>query len=170
MMLGALLPTIANAYDRILVMVDEECARADRERRHIAFTLGDYGGMWGRMGDYESMCGETMGLNGNALEPSLWRRTARALLRIDVYGINPSGEEARLGPCGAFVQVGLKDIILLLEDRSKFRHDSMDAAIAAGLIDNPELYGHALLPPGQKHTCQQVLEIAKRSIDHLVIA
>ncbi len=168
MMLGALLPTIANAYHRILAMVDTEMAEADRDRRLITFTLDEYGGLWGRLAEVDTTCGMGENLDGAVLEPSMWRRTVRALLRIDVYGLN-SSKDGVVDPreCQGFFQVGLKDIILLLENRSKLRHDTMDAAIAAGLMQNPEHFGHR---PGGPHTCQQIIAIAKHSIENLVIA
>ncbi len=169
MMLGTLLPTIANAYHRILSMVDEEAAEAEKDRRNLTFSLEECGGIWGRLADVDDMCDAAAHLEGAVLEPSLWRRTVRALLRIDVYGINSPGGSMEANDCKRFVLIGLKDIILLLEKRSKLRHESVDAAIAAGLVRNSEASELTLAPAG-KHACQQIFEIARNSIDHLVIA
>jgi len=177
MMLGALLPTIANAYNRILGMVDGEATRADAQHLQLAFSLEEYGGLWGRLGELDDVCGSTAALNNAVLDPLTWRRTVRALLRCDVYGINSSSSTADDGSgegpeprCMTLVQIGLKDIVVRMDERSRLRHESMDAAIAAGVITEPECHGHMTLAPGEKHTCQRIIEIARKAIDDLVIA
>lgn len=84
MMLGALLPTIANTYNAILTMIDAETAKADAENRYLTFNLDEYGGLWGRMAALDSVCGAAAHLNNAVLEPTMWRRTVRALLKVDV--------------------------------------------------------------------------------------
>jgi hypothetical protein len=171
MMLGALLPTIANAYNRILGMVDEETARADAEGRSIAFSLEEYGGLWGRLAETDGMCGATKKFNGQPLPAMEWRRTVRALLKVDVYGFTlESAPNMGEMPSTGLVQVGLKDIVNHMESRSQKRHEAMDKAVADGVITDPSAYGHVVLAPGEKHTCMRIIEIAKKAIEDLVIA
>jgi hypothetical protein len=167
MMLGALLPSVSNAYMRILTMVDAESAEADANRRKIRFTLTAYGGLWGWAAQAEpTKCGAAERLEGAMLEPILWRLTVRALLKMDVYGINEltpgvdDDENAR--------QPGLKDIINMMEERSRQRHEQMDAMVAAGLVLSSNCQ-HVSLSSGEKPTCMRIIDIAKRSMDDLVI-
>ncbi|KAH6853696.1 hypothetical protein B0I37DRAFT_13567 [Chaetomium sp. MPI-CAGE-AT-0009] len=167
MMLGALLPSLSNAYMRILTMVDAEAAEADANRRKIMFTLTAYGGLWGWMAKSDpAKCGAADRLEGAMLEPILWRLTVRALLKMDVYGINdltPGVEDDVTAR-----QPGLKDIINMLEERSRRRHEQMDAMVAAGLVLKSNCQ-YVSLSSGDKPTCMRIIEIAKRSMDDLII-
>jgi hypothetical protein len=166
MMLGALLPSLSNAYMRILGMVDAEASAADAARRTITFTLKGYGGVWGWMANQgATRCGGAERLEGAVLEPVLWRLTVRALLKLDVYGINEMnvGEE-----CEDAQQPGLKDIINMMEERSRQRHSQMDELVASGAMQKPS--GEYMpLSSGDKPTCMRIIDIAKRSMDDLVI-
>ncbi|KAK4136457.1 hypothetical protein BT67DRAFT_447848 [Trichocladium antarcticum] len=167
MMLGALLPSLSDAYMRILGMVDGTAAAADAERRTITFTLRGYGGIWGWMANQgSSRCGGTERLEGAKLEPVLWRLTVRALLKLDVYGINEmtaSGFDVE----GA-KQPGLKDIIHMMEERSRRRHALMDQLMASGAMPKPP-GGGIPFSTGEKPTCMRIIDIAKRSMDDLII-
>jgi hypothetical protein len=166
MMLGALLPSLSNAYMRILSMVDAEAAAADAERRQIPFTLSGYGGLWGWIAKMDPVkCGASQRLEGAVLEPILWRLTVRALLKMDVYGINeltPGIDDA------SAQQPGLKDIIAMMEERSRRRHEQMDALVASG-VHLPYRCGYIPLSAGEKPTCLRIIDIAKRSMDDLII-
>ncbi|KAL2144140.1 hypothetical protein VTI28DRAFT_9515 [Corynascus sepedonium] len=167
MMLGALLPSVSNAYMRILSMVDAEAAAADRERRQIAFKLSKYGGLWGWMAKMDPVkCGAAERLEGAMLEPILWRLTVRALLKLDVYGINDftPGVEVE-----GTQQPGLKDIIKMLEERSRRRHMQLDALMQAGVITKNQCGGYIPLSSDDKPTCLRIIDIAKKSMDDLVI-
>ncbi|KAL2180320.1 uncharacterized protein P884DRAFT_237025 [Thermothelomyces heterothallicus CBS 202.75] len=169
MMLGALLPSLSNAYMRILTMVDAEAAAADREGRQIPFMLSSYGGLWGWMAKMDSSkCNARERLEGAMLDPLLWRLTVRSLLKLDVYGINEctpgaEGEGAQ--------QPGLKDIIAMLEERSRRRHEQLDALIEAGVVKKDQCgVGYvSLSSETEKPTCLRIIDIAKRSMDELVI-
>ncbi len=220
MILGALLPSIAHAYQRIVAMVDEEAARAVAAKRKLPISLSEYGGVWGHMAVWNSMCAQTSSLDNSVVEPPLWRLVVRALLKMDVYGIHleeadlereedqstgggenasggadgdsnsPSDDSSRpaAGPGAAGknedgskkgstimvpVHFGLKDIANLMESRARLRHKFMDAAYDAGLLKDTPLgtgpYAYTKLPPGEKHNCHKVIEMAKREIDQLVI-
>ncbi|KAH8885057.1 hypothetical protein GQ53DRAFT_810317 [Thozetella sp. PMI_491] len=165
MMLGGLLPTISNAYTRILAMVDAETSKAEAERRKITFTLADYGGLWGQLAREDVKCGASATLEGAVLEPSMWRLTVRALLKVDVYGINDKA--TRIGDSCDCTQPGLKDIIGMMEERSRTRHAHMDALVAAGELEPPS---HGLYVPLSEHpTCLRIIDIAKKSMDDLII-
>ncbi len=168
MMLGALLPSLSNAYMRILTMVDAEAAAADAERRKIKFTIEGYGGLWGWMAKMDpSRCGAADRFEGALFEPILWRLTVRALLKVDVYGINsltPGIEEEEEAN-----QPGLKDIINMMEERSRRRHLHLDEMVASGVeIKTPCEY-IPMTSTGDKPTCMRIIDIAKRSMDDLVI-
>jgi hypothetical protein len=169
MMLGALLPSLSNAYMRILSMVDAEAAAADRERRKISFSLSGYGGLWGMAAKMDPVkCRAADRLEGAVLEPILWRLTVRALLKMDVYGINEltAGVDVDEG----FQQPGLKDIINMMEERSRRRHQQVDAMIAAGVIRKPTNCDYVpLSSTTDKPTCLRIIDIAKRSMDELII-
>jgi hypothetical protein len=96
-----------------------------------------------------------------------WRTTVRALLRIDIYGHESPG----------FKHKGLKDLVSELEYRQRVRHDLLDAAQAAGTLDN-RLLGHGFNHNSGKKSCDendtpqcmQMIKIAKHAIDQLLIA
>ncbi|GAB1310364.1 Lactose regulatory protein LAC9 [Madurella fahalii] len=167
LMLGALLPSLSNAYTRILAMVDAEAAAADAERRKIPFTLRGYGGLWGWMAAQDVVkCGSSKWLEGAELEPLLWRLTVRALLKMDVYGVN------ELTPgvdCNEARQPGLKDIIKMMEERSRRRHQMLDDLVASGAMEKPSHEYVPLSAQGDKPTCMRIIDIAKRSMDNLII-
>ncbi|KAK0746106.1 hypothetical protein B0T18DRAFT_429128 [Schizothecium vesticola] len=172
MMLGALLPSLSHAYMRILTMVDEFAAAAVAERRRIHLAIDDYGGLWGGMME---RCVEQGGeaLMREPLEPMMWRLLVRALLKIDVYGMQEA--TAGLDIAGVDVaavasrgcqQPGLKDIIATVEERSRRRHEQLDMALAAGLVELPPdcEYGMGGEPP-----CMKIINIAKKSMKELII-
>ncbi|KAL2130104.1 hypothetical protein VTI74DRAFT_6905 [Chaetomium olivicolor] len=168
MMLGALLPSLANAYMRILGMVDAEAAAADADRRKIRFSLSGYGGLWGLAAKLDPVkCRATERLEGAILEPVLWRLTVRALLKMDVYGINELTTGIDFDP--GFYQPGLKDIIKMMEDRSRRRHEQMDAMVASGQVPKTPCEYVPLSSTTDKPTCMRIIDIAKRSMDDLVI-
>lgn len=167
LMLGALLPSLSNAYTRIIAMVDAEATAADREGRKIPFTLSGYGGLWGWMAAQgAAKCGMAKWLEGSELEPLLWRLTVRALLKMDVYGVNEltpgvNSTDAR--------QPGLKNIIQMMEERQRRRHELVDQLVASGALPRPPAEYTPLSATGEKPTCLKIIDIAKRSMDDLVI-
>ncbi|KAI0391982.1 hypothetical protein F5Y17DRAFT_460300 [Xylariaceae sp. FL0594] len=114
------------------------------------------------------------------MEPAMWRLTVRALLKVDVYGIagrrcNDLPEDVDVDGAGDPFHLGLKDIVQMMENRSRARHavdDDDDALQGKG---QGQGQGHpwtlAGKPgPGGKPTCQQVIDIARASIEQLCIA
>ncbi|KAH8905472.1 hypothetical protein BR93DRAFT_798422 [Coniochaeta sp. PMI_546] len=182
MMLGALLPSLSNAYKTILRMVDEEAHAANLASRRITFDLSAYGGLWGSLGT-DNMCGAADNINGRELEPAMWRLIVRALLKIDVYGLSdctpawegPGPDRTGAGAAAAasapLWQPGLKDIIQMMEERSRSRHEQIDALVAAGAlrIDGRCEYVPLENGTGDKPTCFRIIDIAKKSMQSLVI-
>ncbi|OTB05929.1 hypothetical protein M426DRAFT_319314 [Hypoxylon sp. CI-4A] len=181
MLLAALIPSIVHAYERILRTVDEETRRATAERRSLVFKLRGFGGiMWGNGSssggssggggvdkDSTNRCDAASStLNHREMEPAMWRLTVRALLKADVYGLTDMDAESAEEP----LQIGLKDIVLQLEQKSKARHALMDALMSAGAWKPPNNCGFPVHVQGETPTCQKVIAIAKASIDALVIA
>ncbi|KAH8201863.1 hypothetical protein TruAng_003950 [Truncatella angustata] len=164
MLLSTLIPSIAHAYERILHLVNQETAKAQAERREIPFTLENYGGMWGGL---VSECGGTAGLEHRMMEPAMWRLTVRALLRVDVYGISNCEIAGDTGPDP--FHLGLRDIVNQMENRSKARHAVIDPLILAGTYEDPRC-ALKLHKTGETPTCMKIIEIAKKSIDNLIIA
>ncbi|KAJ2978516.1 hypothetical protein NUW58_g7466 [Xylaria curta] len=169
MLLATLIPSIVHAYARMLTVVDEETNRAVAERRQVVFKLNGLGGIWGGLGDNDdNVCGVKNSYNYKELEPAMWRLTVRALLKIDVYGLS--------GRCGRGVaaaadpfHLGLKDIVLLMENKSKAKHAVMDAMVDAGIWQQPECAFLNNTKPGEPPTCQRIISIAKSSIEQLQI-
>lgn len=167
MLLAALIPSIVHAYERILQAIDEEANRAIAERRRLVFRLTGLGGVfWGAADSHHGDCGAADALDHREMEPAMWRLTVRALLKADVYGV--SGMEADMTDL-APLHIGLKDIVLQMEQKSKARHAVMDVLVHSGAWQPPNC-GLQIHAPGETPTCQKVIAIAKASIDQLVIA
>jgi len=167
MMLGALLPSLSNAYMRIIEMVDAAVARAVADRVQIRFTLTEYGGIWGML---DTDCGANEMFDGAVMTPAMWRLTVRALLKVDVYGFSDSKCQSNTGN-NRFGggHPGLKDIILLMEERSRDRHTHMDHLVESGAITVPECAQYTPLSSGEQPTCLRIIDIAKRSMNDLII-
>ncbi|KAI3342626.1 hypothetical protein F4824DRAFT_114647 [Ustulina deusta] len=168
MLLGTLIPSIVQAYAWMLTMVDEETNRAVTERRKIAFKLNGLGGIWGRLGaDDDELCGAQRNFSYREMEPVMWRLAVRALLKIDVYGI--SGCRGSNAAAADPFHLGLKDIVLLMENKAKARHALLDTMVDAGVWEKPNCF---LGPsnPGEPPTCQRIISIARSSVERLCIA
>ncbi|KAI5854517.1 hypothetical protein GGS23DRAFT_601140 [Durotheca rogersii] len=167
MLLAALIPSIVHAYQRILETVDQEVKKAVAERRRLVFNLAGFGGVL--FGDEvvgrRCGCTSTSLLNHREMEPAMWRLTTRALLRADIYGL--SGTKTEVAD-GSPLYIGLKDIVLQMEQKSKARHAVVDALIESGAWPEPSC-GFKMHAKGETPTCQRVIAIAKASIESLVI-
>ncbi|KAI0404860.1 hypothetical protein F4802DRAFT_565705 [Xylaria palmicola] len=168
MLLGTLIPSIVHAYAQMLTIVDEEANRAVAERRQVVFKLNSLGGMWGGFGpgDDES-CGTSRNFNHREMEPVMWRLAVRALLKIDIYGI--SGRHGSDVSAADPFHLGLKDIVLLMENKANARHAFMDAMVDAGVWPQTACMFFSLNNPGEPRTCQRIISLAKSSIDQLCI-
>ncbi|KAI1075704.1 hypothetical protein F5B20DRAFT_376629 [Whalleya microplaca] len=174
MLLATLIPSTVHAYQRILALVDAEAERATRERRPLAFKLHGLGGVWGRWasgGDGEDPCPGALDSFGHReMEPAMWRLVVRALLKVDVYGLS-CDDACMEGKGPGPLHLGLKDIVLQMEARTKARHAFMDAMILSGAWRDPTGCGLGKLnSDGEPPQCQRIIAIAKQSIDRLVIA
>ncbi|KAK2610734.1 hypothetical protein N8I77_004140 [Diaporthe amygdali] len=169
MILGALFPSVVDAYRRIIDMIEIETARAICERRQMHFSLPDYGGMWGQLGSEDNLCGAAKQYEDVTMEPAMWRLTIRALLKVDVYGVN-CGPEGPGSKSLRFSQMGLKDIVTQLEERSVARHAEVDALLEAGLPGPVGPAGvrakHSL---GEEPQCKRIIKLAKDAIASLDI-
>lgn len=169
MILGALFPSVVDAYRRIIDMIEIETARAICERRQMHFSLSAYGGVWGKLGSDDNMCGAASQYDDIMLEPAMWRLTIRALLKVDVYGVN-CGPEGPGSKALRVSQTGLKDIVAQLEERSRARHAEVDALLEAGLPGPVGPAGvraqHSL---GEEPHCKRIIKIAKDAIASLDI-
>ncbi|KUI66332.1 hypothetical protein VM1G_02015 [Cytospora mali] len=173
MILGALIPSIADAYQRILDLVEAETARAICERQQLRFALPEYGGIWGEFGSSGRVCGVTSQYDDVWLEPAMWRLTVRALLKTDVYGLKPDpGRSGNGGLC--YTHLGLKDIVGQMDEKSRRRHAEIDALVEAGL---PPPTGPNGMPAhyeraqgGEEPPCRRIIKIAGEAVDRLVIA
>lgn len=169
MILGALFPSVVDAYRRILEMIEIETARAICERRQIHFSLPAYGGVWGQLGSDENICNAASQYDNVTLEPAMWRLTVRALLKVDVYGLN-CGPEGPGSKTLRFSQMGLKDIVTQLEERSRARHAEVDALLEAGLPGPIGPAGvRAQHSHGEEPHCKRIIKIAKDAIASLDI-
>ncbi|KAH8675412.1 hypothetical protein BX600DRAFT_172037 [Xylariales sp. PMI_506] len=167
MLLATLIPSIVHAYERILTLVDIEAAKARNEGRELAFTLQNFGGIWGELGAGD-MCGAQKMLSNRMMEPMIWRLTVRALLRVDVYGISDDCGNGS-GPDGSTpFHLGLKDIVTQMENRSKARHAIMDPLILSGVWEDQKC-ALKMHKTGETPTCMRIIHIARSAIDNLVI-
>jgi len=176
MLLGTILPIIANGYRRLLQMVDDETNTAESMRQTKTFRFHDYGGMCGREATVPETltCAEKESfVKAVEMPPQQWRTTVRALLRVDIYGHEQPG----------FMHKGLKDLVAEMENRQRSRHDMLDAHVAALGTDSVEVghfgapkasnglgHGHMKCAGEQTHGCLQILQMAKIAIDNLIIA
>lgn len=161
MLLGTILPIIANSYQKLLKMIDDETEYAIALGNSKTFRFHDYGGMCGKQTDLESsmICMEKeIFFNSVEMPPHQWRSTVRALLRVDIYGHEQSG----------FKHKGLKDLVNEMEGRQRARHELLDAHAAAGSM-KLGAFGSKLCLGEQSHGCLQVLNMAKIAIDNLAI-
>ncbi|EFW99915.1 fungal transcriptional regulatory protein [Grosmannia clavigera kw1407] len=173
-MLGMLLPVIAHAYRRIIAMVDAEAMRAEAARQRLSMSVRAYGGIWGGLAPWEDMCLTMAGMDGSLVEPTLWRLVVRALLKVDVYGIRANKDEIasssasvrpRLNMDGPLsteasfsVHLGLRDIVQLMEMRFQVRQACLEAGLA---LESAAESG--------RHSCEKVIDVARREIEKLVI-
>ncbi|KAI1740049.1 hypothetical protein F4680DRAFT_458768 [Xylaria scruposa] len=168
MLLATLIPSIVHAYARMLAIVDEETNRAVAQRRKVIFKLSGLGGIWGRLNADDDLCGAKRSFDYKEMEPVMWRLTVRALLKIDVYGIS--------GRCGSEValadpfHLGLKDIVTLMENKAKARHQFLDAMLDAGIWKQPDCVIFNPNTPGEPPQCQRIISIARSSVEKLCIA
>jgi hypothetical protein len=157
MLLGTMIPTIADGYKRLLKMVDEETDAAIAAGQQTkTFRFHDYGGLGCREATVqEAMLCVEKGAFFSAVEmpPMQWRTTVRALLRIDIHGNETPG----------FKHKGLKDLVGEMEYRRRTRHALLDAAEAT--VDN----GQGKCLGERTGGCLEILRMAKVAIDDLVI-
>ena len=178
MLLGALLPSAVNSYAQILEMIERDTAEAKKENRKIHFAFNDVGGLWGHRVDDSRPGGATIAaLDNTELEPDVWRNTVRAVLRLDVYGSGKEEEEEDVAEIlyKKRNQLGLKDVVRLLDSRHAKRHERMDEAYHRG--EQPHLSHKGLLfHPGQwkpvpveQRNCVNILEPARIALKNLSI-
>ncbi|RBQ74324.1 hypothetical protein FVER14953_01167 [Fusarium verticillioides] len=170
MLLGALVPSACNAYARILEMVDEETALAKLQGRTFWFSFKEIGGLWGCIGGMPRGCTTYQSYNNKNMPPDMWRMTIRGLLRLDVYGLDEKDQE--IPGAMTYRQLGLKDVVGQLEERSKKRHDALDALHAAGHTHEAArgvIYPTKACSPAERN-CTKVLETARIALENLVIA
>jgi len=171
MLLATLIPSLVHAYSEILRSVDMEAQKARAERRQLVFMLDGLGGLWGGLSEERGCLVETQSFKHREMDPTLWRLTVRALLRIDVYGLSTNIMDLSSPAGGEPFHLGLKDIVNLMDAKSKARHAYMDAMVANGIalpLCNSGPF--KLHQPGEIPTCQTVIQIARNSIDNIVIA
>lgn len=169
MLLATLIPSLVHAYSEILRLVDMEAQKARAERRQLVFMLDGLGGVWGGLSGDDSCPAQSF--KYREMDPTLWRLTVRALLKIDVYGLSTNVMDLS-SPAGSEpFHLGLKDIVNLMDAKSKARHAYMDAMVANGVALPQCKYGaFKLHQQGETPTCQRVIQIARSSIDNIVIA
>jgi hypothetical protein len=172
MLLGALIPSICNAYMRILELIDNVVAEAQREDRKLHFSFAELGGLWGKLVQVERTCLVASSVNDKDLDAPVWRKTVLATLRADIYGFtfNPGQQDSFNDQVPPFKHPGLKQVVQLLEERSRIRHEKLDTLAQQGQHCQG-VFG----PPGHDgtdskgHQCMRLIEVAKIALDRLVI-
>ncbi|TAQ88526.1 hypothetical protein B7494_g3142 [Chlorociboria aeruginascens] len=166
MLLGTILPTITNAYLRLLDLVDAETNAAVAAGETKVFEFLHYGGL----GTRDPCAEETFGdcgwvANDTEMPPAQWRSSIRALLKVDIYGYEELGLSVR----------GLRGLVDDAEKRQKDRHEWLNAQLADGTLD-VETYGQfdrgaRICSNGEKsQTCIEIFKMAKFALDALIIA
>ncbi|CAG8982755.1 hypothetical protein HYALB_00001036 [Hymenoscyphus albidus] len=161
MLLGTLLPIIAHGYHRLLKMIDDETDVAVATGQTKTFQFGEYGGICNKQEtiDEALVCAEKEILfKAVEMPPLEWRRTLRALLRVDIHGHEQENCNHK----------GLKDLVGEVEQRQKARHEAVHQL--NGNETNMGMFKGLKAIGDRTFTCLQILEIAKTSIDSLVIA
>ncbi|KAI9644677.1 hypothetical protein NHQ30_006701 [Ciborinia camelliae] len=172
MLIGTILPIIANGYGRLLKMVDEATAEAIVKGQTKIFKSLDYGGSCEHQKTLDQAVdciGKKPPMVDREMQPAEWRTTVRALLRADIYGHDQPG----------FKYKGLRDLISEMEGRQNARHDILDAQVEAGVLSTEhnhfpylkvadlqakQCYGN------KTRGCMEILKMAKMAVDGLVIA
>lgn len=173
MFLGTLVPSACNAYATILEMVDAETALAKKQKRNFWFSFKEIGGLWGNLGQDADCCSEIQAYNNSSMGPDMWRMTIRAILRLDVYGINETDDG--FPTTDPYKQIGLRDVVTLLEERTRKRHEILDALFASGQVSKAVPTG-IIFPntgkpcPPEERNCTRILETARVALENLVIA
>ncbi|KAK7416026.1 hypothetical protein QQX98_005477 [Neonectria punicea] len=171
MFLGTLVPSACNAYATILEMVDRETALAKKQGRTFWFSFKDIGGLWGTVGESSDHCSTIQCYNNSNMAPDMWRMTIRALLRLDVYGLGKKDDG--ISSHETYTQLGLKDVVTVLEERTRKRHELLDNLIASGQvakgIPTGVIYPNKPCLPEERN-CVRILETARVALDNLVIA
>lgn len=120
------------------------------------------------------------------LEPAQWRLVVRALLRIDVYGMNCADGNSAAGSCAGGTasgpgvagpsQPGLRDLVVQIEEKSRARHREVDAMLDAGFVP---AHTTAVVRPrhtrsfedeGRELPCRNMIGVAREAVESLVIA
>lgn len=142
-------------------MVDDETDIAIANGQTKLFRFREYGGLCNTQESIQGamVCLEKeMMFKDIEMPPMQWRNTVRALLRVDIYGHQQ----------GEFNHKGLKDLVVEIENRQKARHSWLegfhDEESHMGMFEGSKVVGE------QTHACLQILEMAKVSINSLVIA
>lgn len=196
MALGALLPSIAAAYHKILTLVDVETTRAISTQTDLSFSLIKCRG--GDAWDITKTTDEEDEDNNNNTPrkastdrsqvsyPAQWRNTVRALLKADVYG-EPSPQQPpeqqkqedkdfsqSSSPPPRQQSLSLHGLIKLMDQKSLLRHAQIDTMIEAGLTPPKGLYGtpiqHSRSADGRQPECRKVIAMAREAVERLVIA
>lgn len=165
MLLGTLLPVIADSYKRLLKMIDDRYARAllSTPPSKIPFQPGSYGGFKIRDVSGKYSCEVDLEVPRD-MEAEEWRAATRAFLRADVYGLG-DGE-------GGDEYGGLRGLIREMEVRQRRRHDLLDRL--KGEVEEKICQGEG---EGEKkrererdRTCERILDLARDALEGLVIA
>ena len=164
-LLGALIPSACNAYARITEMIDEEAERARAEGRTLFFSFRDVGAGWGDVADRNDPRWRITACNNREMDPDAWRTTLRAILRLDVEGFtSPDGQRP--------LSMSLRNVVRLLDERSRHRHDKLDALADKGLLPKQS---YVLMPasmgsvPLEERNCHRVVKAARAALDNLAI-
>jgi hypothetical protein len=152
MLVGTILPLIANGYKRLLLMVDEETQRAKALGIKKVFRISAYGGLCGP----DTLCGVAQHLDESVMEPDDWRAAVRGLLRVDVYGMDG-------------ITTGLRGIISEMEQRQRLRHKELHQLQQENNFSDHDM-GQRKCVGEKDMLCIRILDTAKISVDTLVIA
>ncbi|SPN97081.1 uncharacterized protein DNG_00597 [Cephalotrichum gorgonifer] len=175
-LLSALLLSLANAYTRILEIVDTTTAEAKAGARELHFSFCELGGVWRQLDVTRGgSCMLSRGLYEADLPPELWRLAMRAVIRFEIYGLSQkdnAGTDARHPPQQQDNHPGLASALRGVEERSLKRHMKLDELVEKGHepqdCDTPHVFLKDL-KEGEKPQCMWLVEGARIALDKLTI-
>lgn len=167
MCLATLVPSTCNAYAAILDIADKQAAAAREKGDSIWFSLEEIGGITIAPKSHEDSP-KLSSYNNRSLSPDLWHNVIRAIVRADVYGIDPSPPTDI--PGDIYHRYGLRNVVKIMEDISDTRHGYMDKLVAEGRVPEPcyRMFPPPYRPvPPEERNCMRILDAARAALDNL---
>ncbi|KAF4122393.1 solute carrier family 25 (mitochondrial thiamine pyrophosphate transporter), member 19 [Geosmithia morbida] len=130
MCLATLVPSTCNAYAAILDMIDKQAAAARENGNTVRLSFNEVGSIFPTSGADKDWT-KLLHCNNHGIGPDLWRSIMRAIIRVDVCGVDIPPTDM-LGDI--HYRYGLRYVVKLMEEGSGERHKYMDKLAAEGRL------------------------------------